>query len=248
MISTPSSRTSVCYHGHWFRAKLSHWLEGDNYEQWSHIIIELLHALSFVVFLKMFPFVLIGRIVLSELWNLTREVATNLSPVQCEGSHARLVALNGDYCFALPTGFSKIISKPNISRMKKVLISLIWLSIYISWDPRPEMWELTQSHCENVTLAPLRVKITLFVCCSKSSISKNRLRMLRNKIKKSSPLCSVLTPAQCSGSGVFCIMCIPVPALVRSRERSGEKTQNKTNSNLNHRYTYWLTKNSPQSS
>ena len=110
------------------------------------------------------------------------------------------------------------------------------------------MWELTQSHCENVTLALRRVKITLFVCCSKSSISKNRLRMLRNKIKKCSPLCSVLTPARCSRPGVFCIMCIPVPAPVRSREISGEKTQNKTNSNLNHRYTYWLTKNSPQSS
>ena len=39
---------------------------------------------------------------------------------KCEGSHARLVKLNGAYCFALPTRFSKIISKPNIWRMKKV--------------------------------------------------------------------------------------------------------------------------------
>ena len=116
--------------------------------------------------------------------------------------------------------------------------------------------EITSERWVGVDTGPLwecnarsvpHVKITLFVCnvClySKSSISKNRLRMLRNKIKKCSPLCSVLNPALSCRLGVFCIMCIPSSCTGEVACAIGrKKTQNKTNSNLNHRYKYWLTK------
>ena len=128
MISTPSSRPSLCYHGHWFCAKSSSadCEEGDTYEHWRHIIIELLHALSFVVFLKIVPvcfdWLHCAEWVMesdSSLWGRQQIVS------KCEGSHAALVALNSDYCFALPAHcFSKIIFQTKHLEKWRKLISI----------------------------------------------------------------------------------------------------------------------------